>query len=136
MTEPLRSFWNVMPYRCDHCGYALDFYLEEGCEGPREIEYDIIIQSGPRSGEPAKWWKTKTGRRIVPVPFVAGGCPQCQGRPPWEMGGGVLQHSGRDRDLVPMLVGLPPGTARFHYPPEQKDLHACGIPIYPPYCMT
>jgi len=134
-----RTFWSTMIYRCDRCGFEIEFYLEEGCEGPREVEYDIIIQEGPRSGEPSTWWKTASGRRIVPVPFVAGGCPKCQGAPPWAMDrhAGVLSHVDwqRDRDLTPRLVGLPAGTARFHYPADLKDPQACGIPIFPPYSM-
>ncbi len=132
-----RTFWNVMVYACGRCGHRLEFYLEDGCEGPRDVEYDIIIQSGPRSGEPSTWWKTASGRRIVPVPFVAGGCPTCQGKPPWSLGDAVLQHVEweRDRTLDPPVLGLPAGTARFHYPADLRDAQACGMPIFPPYAM-
>jgi len=131
-----RTFWKTMIYRCDTCDLELEFFLEEGCEGPREVEYDIIIQSGPQNGEPSTWWKTKGGRKIVPVPFVAGGCPKCQGKPPWNRGTGVLQHADWNRDRLVTQVGLPPGTARFHYPNDAaRNMQACGIPIYPPHLM-
>lgn len=131
-----RTFWKTMLYRCDTCAFELEFYLEDGCEGPCAVEYDTIIQDGPRSGEPSTWWKTMTGRRVVPVPFVAGGCPRCQGKPPWHFGGAVLQHADWQRDRIETRVGLPAGTARFHYPDDAvRNLQACGIPIYPPYSM-
>lgn len=130
-----RVFWLVMPYGCDRCGYAIEFYLEDGCEGPDDVPYELVIESGPLRGQQTTWYRTASGRRVVPVPFVAGGCPKCQGAPPWGLRDGVLQHWGRDRELVPRLVGLPAGTARFHYPADLKDPQACGIPIFPPYAV-
>jgi len=132
-----RVFWLVMPYRCEHCGHAIDFYLEEGCEGPNDVPFDHVIETGPFKGQTTKWSKTASGRVIVPVPFVAGACPLCHGPPPWKLGTACLIHSGADRRLSPRPLGsdLPAGTARFHYPKDLKDPHACGMPVYPPYLM-
>jgi len=132
-----RAFWLLMPYRCNACGRGFDFYLEEGCEGPRDVQFLLLIKAGPRAGQRSPWYKTASGRVIVPVPFVAGGCPTCQGAPPWKMNGPCLMHTGHERVLQPRPFSedLPALAARFHYPKDLTDPQACGIPIYPPYLM-
>ncbi|HKV71711.1 MAG TPA: hypothetical protein VJN62_10705 [Gemmatimonadales bacterium] len=144
--KPLRSlfaarrFWLIMPYRCTRCGILMDFYLEDGCEGPTgggEEMFRLPANHPFRPGELQPWAKTPSGRLIVPVPFVAGGCPICQGKPPWSFGrdAGCLQHSGVDRRLDGMMEQLARGTARFNYPKDPRADQACGIPIFPPFSM-
>ncbi len=133
-----RTFWLVMPYRCDRCGHTVPFYLEDGCEGPRNggsEDHRLPADHPFNPGGVVQWDKTLSGRLVVPVPFVAEGCPRCQGEPPWSLSGPCLLHHGRDSELNPPLKELPAGTARFHYPKDPKAPQACGIPIFPPYLM-
>lgn len=133
-----RVFWRIMPYRCDRCDYAADFYLEDGCEGPRgggAHEHRLPADDPVNPGGFVQWEKTPSGGLIVPVPFVAGGCPVCQGPPPWHLSGPCLTHVWRDSVLEPPISELPPNAARFHYPPDPTAEQACGIPIFPPYSM-
>jgi hypothetical protein len=113
------EFWQVMIYACGGrprtplkpCGYETEFYLEVGCEGPRSAE------------DP---WKTPEGKRVVPVPFCAGRCPQC---------GGDLLHDrwNEDRELIPRYVG-PLELPHFAYPTpaefKRLGMDACGKPVY------
>lgn len=137
-----RVFWGTMIYACDRCGRRLTFYLEDGCEGPHGGGEEMFQLPADHPFEPGAWkpWpKTPSGRLIVPVPFVAGGCPTCQGKPPWHMreGAGCLMHVDWNRDgtLSLPLHGVPEHTARFHYPPDPRAPQACGIPIFPPYAL-
>lgn len=129
---PERRYWMVMEYRCDQCGLVLPFYLEDGCEGPRDVPYEITIQSGPFQGQRNQWWRTASGRRVVPVPFVAGGCPLCQGEAPWHMDRPCLTHTNfrRDRVLGAMVTDLPANAGRFEYPDTHDDPQACGRPVF------
>jgi len=85
MADELRMFWNVFTYACDKCKFEIKFYLEDGCEGP---------------SLPVDRWLTPSGRRVVPVPFIAAGCPKCQGAPPWKMDGGALTHVRWNEDIT------------------------------------
>ena len=79
------------------------------------------------------WFKTLSGRVVVPVPFVAAGCPKCQPTKPWSIGHGVLQHTvPGDREFPDAMVEVPPADAgRFLYPVDLTDPRACGEPVLP-----
>lgn len=135
-----RHFWLVMRYACDRCGHRIDFYLEDGCEGPRDRqvapprEWERWRASAPkevRSRMPSTVPQTSSGRYVLPVPFVAAGCPKCQPAKPWNPSGGALQHvDWHDEPRVDTRV--PPANAgRFHYPPDWSAPQACGIPVLP-----
>lgn len=134
-----RRFWRIMVYACMRagnqrgCGLELRFYLEDGCEGPHGGDaIDHIVKAGPLEGQIVKWHKTPSGRLIVPVPFVAGGCPNCQPTPPWRMSGPCLVHIrwNQDTELPAMVTGLKPTDARFHYPVDPLADRACGEPLF------
>lgn len=93
---PRRRFWMRMEYTCTHCGHRVPFFLEEGCEGPRRGTRYV------RTADHAGLWPTTGdgGRLIVPVPFIAGGCPVCQPTHPWDLNLGVLQHGDWSTDTV------------------------------------
>jgi len=116
-----RRFWKVMHYECDRCHRRFEFYLEDGCEGP--------------SATPDAW-VTPSGRQIVPVPFIAAGCPECQGKAPWSLkaGSGCLVHVAWNTDkwLDPMLEvseGPLSEMCHFRYPDNPRADRACGKPV-------
>lgn len=131
-----RRYWLVMRYACTHCGHRIDFYLEDGCEGPRDveaappIEWEAMRRTAPVE-LPATVPKTASGRFVLPVPFVAAACPKCQPRVPWNPSGGVLQHvDWNDEPRVDTTE--PPATAgRFLYPTQWQAQYACGVPVLP-----
>lgn len=134
-----RRFWRIMLYACVRegnrrgCGLELPFYLEDGLEGPRGGgEIDHVVKAGPMKGHVVKWGKTPSGRLILPVPFIAGGCPSCQPNPPWSMSGPCLVHIrwNEDTDLKEMITGLKQTDARFHYPADPLADQACGEPLF------
>lgn len=126
-----------MTYQCDRCGQHVQFYLEDGCEGPRDGRPEMfVVKDGPYRGQTRPWPKTASGRLVVPVPFVAAGCPSCQPTPPWSMkpGAGVLQHVHyhQDREFASlMLTAVPADAGVFLYPPDPRADQACGIPLLP-----
>ena len=111
-------FWMEMTYQCRGrheqarfgdetlpaaapCGFEMAFLLEDGCEGPRE------------------------GDGWVPVPFVAGCCPNCET--------GVLQHVRRNEDRA-VDIGGPAEFPHFRIPTDKERRRygnsACGVPVY------
>jgi hypothetical protein len=136
----LRHYWLVMRYACDKCGHRVDFYLEDGCEGPKEREvappaqWEKWRKEAPaevRARMPATVPQTLAGRFILPVPFVAAGCPRCQPRKPWGMGAGVLQHVDWHDEPRVDTTSPPASAGRFLYPGDWKARGACGIPVLP-----
>lgn len=144
----LPVFWMAMAYACDRCGFELGFYLEEGLEGPRDKKGPVpqaIIDEWPgflEKGPPEDCDYTAADRVVLPVPFVASGCPVCQSTPPWSLAKGCLQHVRWDEDRVldPRVVGVPQvrllyvtntsilaPAPHFRYP-TKLDRNACGIP--------
>lgn len=132
-----RQFWGTMRYRCDRCQHVVVFYLEDGCEGPRgggEVAVSF-------NGESRPWPLTPSGRFVVPVPFIAAGCPRCQGAKPWSMrkGAGCLTHVdwNRDETFPALVTDVPPTAGKFLYPPDdprRTDANGqwpCGDPILP-----
>lgn len=114
-------FWKEMTYACSHgCGWERRVLLEVGCEGPRNG---------------ADQWTTPGGRTVVPVPFVAAGCLNCQGtEPPWDMSGPVLQHVRwrEDSVLVEERVGVPDDQPHFRYPATAGEVdQAAGLFVVP-----
>ena len=76
MTE--RRYWLVMHYACDRCRHRVDFYLEDGCEGPHDKQVQPPLQWERRRREspvrdqlPSTVSQTASGRYVLPVPFVA-----------------------------------------------------------------
>ena len=156
-----RRFWKTMVYRCDRCRRAIVFYLEDGCEGPRDGGSEPVQGMAHRRDVPrhragvvgppmpieemgqlkmgkqtVPWEKTASGRLVLPVPFVAAGCPTCQPKPPWSMAprAGVLSHEewSRDRQFPGlMLTEVPADCGVFLYPPDPREPQACGIPLLP-----
>ena len=129
MLPKVRRYWSSMVYRCDRCSTTVTFYLEDGCEGPRTTP--TKLRGG--DGKLYDWFKTTSGRMVVPVPFVAAGCPKCQPKMPWSIGHGVLQHTGPgDREFPDAMVdNLPVDAGRFLYPRDLTDPRACGEPVLP-----
>ena len=117
-----------MEYECDRCARAVTFYLEDGCEGPADRRGKVL--SG---GKAYDGFFTASGRQVLPVPFIAAGCPTCQPKPPWDMGGGVLQHVRWHQDvtLPAPVTEVPLEAGVFYYPRNPKELHACGEPYLP-----
>lgn len=134
MTE-VRRYWMTMDYACDRCGTRVTFYLEDGCEGPRNGGSEShVVQDGPSKGERRPWPKTASGRLVVPVPFVAAGCPACQPHKPWRLakGSGVLQHVEWQQDRKfpdAMTPDVPAGCGVFFYPRNPRVPSACGVPV-------
>lgn len=124
-----RRYWYRMTYGCDICPFSMPFYLEEGCEGPRE---QVLVATVP-AFEP--WERenkvevdaTATGRKVVPVPLIAGPCPACRV--------GVISHVRwqEDRKVEPDEA-IPALAGRFHYPTpdefKRRPISACGKPLY------
>ncbi len=132
-----RRFWMTMDYQCDRCGRRILFYLEDGCEGPRDGGEDLhVVTDGPYRGQLRPWPKTSSGRLVLPVPFIAAGCPTCQPGPPWSMarGAGVLSHVDwrSDRQFpAAMLTDVPADAGLFLYPSDPHANQACGEPVLP-----
>lgn len=133
-----RHFWKVMQYACDRCGSRTDFYLEDGCEGPRDREATWprewkYMRTRAPGALPDTVPQTAGGRYVLPVPFIAGACCRCQpGGPPYSFRGGVLQHVNwqGDRD-VDVTGAVPQGAGCFHYPRDWSADQACGEPVFP-----
>jgi hypothetical protein len=140
METPL--FWRVMQYTCDRCGHRMEFYLEDGCEGPRDRQVPIppqwerMRQRAPasvRARLPTTVPQSASGRYILPVPFVAGACRKCQpGGPPYSLQGGVMQHSNWSADRDEYRERPPTDAGRFLYPSDWWADQACGHPVFPP----
>ena len=137
---PQRHYWQVMIYACDRCGLEIQFYLEDGCEGPRDRQVPVPKEwEGARARTPAQIRKslpelvpqTESGRYVLPVPFIAGGCPKCQGAPPWSVHRGVLQHVRWQDDRDVSTTTPPPEAGRFLYPEDWHADQACGHPVLP-----
>lgn len=131
-----RTFWLAMAYACSRCGFEVEYLLEEGCEGPREthvtVPRELVRQWRGPGPAPATTPATSSGRIVVPVPFIARACPRCQGDPPWDPAGGVLQHVrwNQDRVLEPRFVGTP-AQPHFLYPDDGgRALDACGEDVW------
>jgi hypothetical protein len=141
-----RHFWYAMTYTCDVCGHSLQFLLEDGCEGPRQAHQSRTAPKGhPLAGQTLTTYTTPGGREVVPVPLVAGKCPNCSGGTVKGHFGthespGELVHRGPDRqaDLAiedAELTTLP----HFTYPSRgdaKRALRsgapgACGSPHIP-----
>lgn len=139
-TEPL--FWNTMQYRCDVGETEIVRYLEVGCEGPVAETRLEALPPPAFAPEKVEVKYTASGRRIVPVPYVAGRCPN--GHP---MSHVDWQH---DRQLpadIPAsqippthnLTSSAPSVFIFRYPDDaDQHLDACGIPSewFPGYNMV
>lgn len=130
-------YWLVMRYACDKCGHRVDFYLEDGCEGPRDRQvapppqWERLRRSAPVS-LPATVPQTASGRFVLPVPFIAAGCPKCQPpRKPAHINGGVLRHVDWNDEPRVNTTEPPPTAGRFNYPREWWKDQACGIPVLP-----
>lgn len=133
-----RRYWLVMRYACDRCGHRVDFYLEDGCEGPRDREvqppqeWEQMRRTSPvRDQLPATVPQTASGRFVLPVPFIAAGCPHCQPRKPWDRAGGILQHVDWHDEPRVETTAPPANAGRFLYPEDWKAPQACGIPVLP-----
>jgi hypothetical protein len=133
-----RHFWLIMRYACDRCGHRIDFYLEDGCEGPRDRqvavprEWERLRRESPvRDQLPTTVPQTAAGRFVLPVPFVAAGCPKCQPAKPWSPRGGVLQHVDWNDEPRVDTTEPPSNAGRFHYPNDWREPQACGIPVLP-----
>jgi hypothetical protein len=117
-----------MIYRCDGGEYEHEVYLEEGCEGPRTgAPLKVVLPSDHpvHPNEQRPWPRTPSGRFVVPVPFVAGQCPDKH----------QMTHVEwhRDRTFDPMLTEAELANApRFLYPSDAGvDLSACGRLVVP-----
>lgn len=133
-----RHFWLVMRYACNRCGHRMDFYLEDGCEGPRDREVPVPpeflrsrTESPVRDQLPSVVPQTASGRYVLPVPFIAAGCPKCQWSKPWSMSGGVLQHVDWHDEPRVNTAEPPADAGRFHYPADWTAPQACGESIMP-----
>jgi hypothetical protein len=140
----MRFYWKVMTYGCDRCGQRIPFYLEDGCEGPRDGGCKMYRLPDNHPFDPGKEVEcamTRSGRLVLPVPFMAGGCPNCQpiSRGRWSMrpGAGVLSHIDwqNDREHYVTDSTLPHGVGAFWYPREPEADQACGVPIFPDELM-
>lgn len=140
--EPL--FWMTMQYRCDVGETEVVRYLEVGCEGggvddetrletppaPSFIAQTEIVSERFIDKIEVKY--TASGRRVVPVPFVAGRCAN----------GHTMSHCDWHSDraltaLIPAsqiparenLASSAPSVFIFRYPPDaHTNYNACGIP--------
>lgn len=138
-----REFWLEMAYACDNpsCEFEAPFFLEVGCEGPRDEErppppelLHAWTMLRPESFPPPLKTvpHTSSGRLVVPVPFFSGRCPRCrdeEGVYPL----GFLHHVrwGEDRVIDPPGRGMPDASV-FLYPPDGgRNPDACGIPVCP-----
>lgn len=150
-------FWHTMTYGCDSGDptHEVVFYLEEGCEGPRERTTTVRLpEDHPfKPGQEVKGPMTASGRIVVPVPFIAGQCPACRA-----MGGCGHAHGqfrpvvcgaapdyrlcslshvrwNEDRTLDPPITDPPAGAGAFLYPTREErrrdGMEACGRPVYP-----
>jgi len=136
-----RHFWMVMHYGCDRCGHELEFYLEDGCEGPKDRqapiprEWERLRARTPkfiRDTLPSTVAQTDGGRYVLPVPFIAAPCPKCQpGQGRKSLRGGILQHVEWDRDRMVDTTEPPPTAGRFLYPDDWYADQACGHPVMP-----
>jgi len=136
-----RHYWNVMTYRCDHCGFELEFFLEDGCEGPRDHQAPIPPEWEERRARAPKVVRdrlpdtvpqTASGRFVLPVPFIAAPCPKCQPGPgPHDLGAGILQHVNWSQDRMVSTTEPPAGVGLFHYPDDWAADGACGHPVLP-----
>lgn len=133
-----RHFWLIMRYACDKCGHRIDFYLEDGCEGPRDRQAPVPPVWEAQRARAPKGIKLPTtvpqtagGRYVLPVPFIAAPCPKCQPHEPRRLNGGVLQHvDWHDEPKVDTLLP-PPDAGVFHYPKRWDVDQACGEPVLP-----
>lgn len=107
-----RHYWQTMLYRCDSGEFEQTVYLEDGCEGPRDV-VDRQFRAF-----------TKDGRDVLPVPMFAFRCPQ----------GHHMSHIDwhLDREVDVPENQLPRGAWRFLYPSRRDRRRmrdrACGIP--------
>lgn len=140
------QFWMTMQYGCDKCDVVVTFYLEVGCEGPKDgtpLKFRMAADHPIEPNAESDWPRTASGRLVVPVPFMAMGCPECQPKPPWSMAEGVLAHVmwHRDDKLSGVFTEdeLPTvyQAGRFYYPPgpigpskSAMDQHPCGMPVF------
>lgn len=130
-------FWKSMIYACSECEREHVFLLEDGLGGPRDREAPPppeLAESyeGEPGDLPDEVWFTESGRVVLAVPFVAMGCPDCQGPPPWDPMDGALRHVRWDEDEVldPPVVGVPDGP-HFRYPEDPSRPRAHGEPVIP-----
>lgn len=137
-TTEARTFWMEMQYGCDKCGYETPVLLEEGLEGPRDKDIAVpyaMIKRNPHflpEDVPDTIPATASGRVVLPVPFVAWGCPHCQpGGPPWRMDGGVLSHVrwNEDREFASYRT-KEPDVPHLRYPADPYAENACGEPVW------
>lgn len=131
-------FWLIMRYACDRCGLRMDFYLEDGCEGPRDRQVVLPPQwakvradSPVRDRLPMTVPQTASGRYVLPVPFIAAPCPVCQPRKPGTLSGGVLQHIDWNDEPRVDTTEPPTSAGRFLYPRDWWNLNACGEAVLP-----
>lgn len=125
-------FHRQMCYRCDHgCGWERAVLLEVGCNRIPDERFwaQIEVEDVGREAR-----RELAARRPVPVPFVGGGCPNCQGvEPPWDPMGATLKHVAwnEDRTIEP-VVGVPEDRPHFRYPPDaENNERACGVLVLP-----
>lgn len=133
-----RHYWKVMQYTCNRCGHWVDFFLEDGCEGPRDRKAPFPPQwesalTRALGAHPGTVDQTASGRYVLPVPFMAGACRKCQpGGPPYSLRGGVMQHVDWPRDRnVDVTERVPLDAGCFHYPRDWWADQACGEPVFP-----
>jgi hypothetical protein len=133
-----RHYWLIMRYACNHCGHRVDFYLEDGCEGPRDREVPVPREwekmranSPVRDRLPTTVPQTASGRYVLPVPFIAAGCPICQPRTRQSLKGGVLQHVDWHDEPRVSTTEPPSDAGRFEYPRDWWKSDACGRPVMP-----
>lgn len=136
-TTATRHFWSVMQYQCDKCRRRVRFYLEDGCEGPRDREapvpqeWEYMRKSAPMP-LPETVPQTAGGRYVLPVPFIAGACRKCQpGGPPYSLGSGIMQHVDWRHDQRVDTTEVPADAGRFLYPSDWWAERACGEPVFP-----
>jgi len=127
-----RHFWLTMVYQCDKCGHERTFYLEDGLEGPADEQVPPPELWVKLYGKTVRTvFKTSQGRYVLPVPFIACGCPVCQPSTPWHSRRGVLVHANWTTDKNVDTTTPPVDAPRFHYPDDWTVYHACGHPVLP-----
>lgn len=139
-------FWQRMVYGCDSGirEHDVAFYLEVGCEGPRDREIPLVLPPNhPVSpGKVVTTHATEDGRQVVPVPFIAGVCRICREEPcarcEEKRTPCSVSHVRWAEDYTFELerpTQHPREAGCFRYPSraERRRLgdRACGRPIFP-----
>lgn len=133
MSDPTPLFWRTYTYACsDGCGWEKKVLLEVGLGG-EAIDPRFWFSVDPEEvGKEER--EALSGRKVLPVPFVAAGCPNCQGpEPPWDLTGATLKHVRwhEDEVLTEAVVDVPEDRPHFRYPDDPDGHAACGVFVIP-----